>query len=54
MHGGVVVRRVRALTEPAPEPSRSHLIGPGLIGAACVAAAVLATVAFVELARAWL
>ena len=54
MHGGVVVRRVRALTEPAPEPSRSHLIGPGLIGATCVAAAVLATVAFVELARAWL
>ena len=54
LHGSAVLRRVRALTEPAPEPGRHRLAGPGLIGAGCVAAAALATAGFVELARAWL
>lgn len=51
--GGATVRRVQALTRPAPEPRRRRLAGPVLLAAALLATAALATVQFVALARAW-
>jgi Zn-dependent protease with chaperone function len=54
MHGGPVVRRVRALVGPAPAARRHGLIGPVLLSVGCLVAIALATVEFVVLARAWL
>jgi hypothetical protein len=54
MHGGTAVHRVRALIEPSPAPRSRRLLGPLLLAAGCLAAAVVATAEFVELARAWL
>jgi Zn-dependent protease with chaperone function len=54
MHGGVVVHRVRALTEPAPAPQRHRLLAPIVLSLAFLAAIAVATVEFVILARAWL
>ncbi|MEV6637289.1 M48 family metalloprotease [Actinoplanes sp. NPDC051470] len=52
--GGVAVRRVQALIGPAPAPRLRRLLAPALLAAAFLAVAGLATVKFVELARAWL
>jgi Zn-dependent protease with chaperone function len=54
MHGGTVVDRVQALIAPSPAPRRRRLAGPLLLAAGCVGATAVATVAFVQLARAWL
>jgi Zn-dependent protease with chaperone function len=54
MHGGAAVHRVRALGEPRPSPRRGRLLGPAVLGAACLVAAGIATIEFVEVARAWL
>jgi Zn-dependent protease with chaperone function len=54
MHGGAAVHRVRALAEPRPSPRRWRLLGPAVLGAACLAAVGTATVEFIEVARAWL
>jgi beta-lactamase regulating signal transducer with metallopeptidase domain len=54
MHSGAAVDRVRALSEPEPAARRRRLLGPALIGSACLAAIVVATAEFVTLARAWL
>jgi hypothetical protein len=54
MSGAATVRRVRALTVPAPLPRRRSLIGPAVLGTGSVAAATATTVQFVALARAWL
>ena len=54
MNGGSAVLRVRALAEPAPPLRRRRLIGLVVIGSGCFATAVIATVQFVTLARAWL
>ena len=52
--GGVAVRRVRALADPAPEPRRRRLLGILILITAFAATAASATVEFVNLARAWL
>ena len=52
--GGASVHRVRALGEPAPAHRRRRLLGPLALTAGFVAAAAVATVEFVALARAWL
>jgi hypothetical protein len=52
--GGPAVRRVRALTSPAPAPRRRRLIAPILLSAALLAVAAVATAEFVALAQAWL
>ncbi|MGX6607322.1 M56 family metallopeptidase [Micromonosporaceae bacterium Da 78-11] len=54
MHGGTAVHRVQALFEPSPAPRRRRLVGPSLLATGCLAAAAVATVEFVALARAWL
>jgi Zn-dependent protease with chaperone function len=54
IHGGGAVDRVRALGAPSPAPRRWRLLGPLLVGAGCLAAIGVATVEFIELARAWL
>jgi hypothetical protein len=54
MNGAAAVLRVQALAEPAPESPRHRLLGPALVGAGCLAAALVATVEFVAVARAWL
>jgi hypothetical protein len=54
IHGGGAVDRVRALGAPRPAPRRRRLVGPLLVGAGSLAAIGVATVEFVELARAWL
>ncbi|GAB1692632.1 M48 family metalloprotease [Krasilnikovia sp. M28-CT-15] len=48
------VQRVRALTAPAPAARYRRLAALVLLGVGCLAAAVAATVAFVELAQVWL
>ncbi|GAA2642786.1 M56 family metallopeptidase [Paractinoplanes durhamensis] len=52
--GGVAVRRVRALAEPAPSPRRGRLAGLVVLAVAFTATMAVATIAFVGLARAWL
>ena len=52
--GGVVVRRVRALSQPRPAPLRRRLAGPVLVAAATLAVAAMATEAFLDLAQVWL
>ncbi|WP_410812861.1 M48 family metalloprotease [Micromonospora sp. 067-2] len=52
--GGAVVRRVRALNNPAPIPRKRPLIAAVLLAAGLFAAVTTATVQFVALARAWL
>lgn len=52
--GGVVVRRVRALTRPAPQPRRRRFTGVLLLTAVLGVAGAVATAEFVELAAAWL
>lgn len=54
IHSGAVVDRVRALGDQQPLPQRRRLIGPLLVGTACLLAIGVATAEFVELARAWL
>jgi Zn-dependent protease with chaperone function len=54
MHSGAAVDRVRALAEPEPAARHRRLLGPALIGAACLAAIMVATAEFVTLARVWL
>jgi Zn-dependent protease with chaperone function len=53
LHGGPVVRRVRALSEPAPT-IRRRLIPAVLLGAGCLVTTAAATAEFIALARAWL
>jgi hypothetical protein len=48
------VRRVRALSRPAPAPQRRRLAGPLLLAVGIAVVAATATEEFVELARAWL
>ncbi|MFI5897530.1 M56 family metallopeptidase [Actinoplanes sp. NPDC051513] len=52
--GGVVVRRVRALSQPTPAPLRRRLAGPVLVAAAILAVGATATQSFLDLARVWL
>ena len=52
--GGIVVRRVQALTDPAPRPRRRRLAGLVALVVVFAAAATVATAEFVAVARAWL
>lgn len=52
--GGIAVRRVRALADPAPEPGRRRFLGLVVLITAFAAAAGVATVEFIAVARAWL
>jgi len=52
--GGIAVRRVRALADPAPEPGRRRLLAILILITAFAATAASATVEFANLARAWL
>ncbi len=52
--GGVVLRRVRALTQATPTRLARRLIAPALLTAGFVTVAACATEAFLDLARAWL
>jgi Zn-dependent protease with chaperone function len=54
MNGAAAVLRVRALAEPSPAPRRGRLAGLAVVAAGCLAAATVASVQFVALARAWL
>ncbi|NMO53719.1 M48 family metalloprotease [Actinoplanes sp. TBRC 11911] len=52
--GGVVVRRVQALTQPAPTPHCRRLAIPVLLSVILLGVAAATTEAFVHLAQAWL
>jgi beta-lactamase regulating signal transducer with metallopeptidase domain len=52
--GGIVVRRVQALTDPAPRPRRRRFAGLVVLVIVFGAAAAVATAEFVTVARAWL
>lgn len=52
--GGIVVRRVQALTGPAPQPGHRRFAGLLAIVITFGAAATIATAEFVAVARAWL
>jgi beta-lactamase regulating signal transducer with metallopeptidase domain len=52
--GGVVVRRVQALTSPAPPPRNRRLTGLLALVAVFATTAAIATAEFVAVARAWL
>lgn len=52
--GGVVVRRVKALTQPAPTLQRRRLAPPVLLSVILLGIAAAATEGFVHLAQAWL
>jgi peptidase M48-like protein len=54
MHGGVIVRRVKALHRPAPTAARWQLAPPAAAVIACLALEANATVEFVDVLRAWL
>jgi hypothetical protein len=54
MHGGVIVRRVKALNQPAPTSVRRQLVLPATAVIACLALEANATVDFVDVLRTWL
>jgi Zn-dependent protease with chaperone function len=54
VHGGVVVRRVRALQSPPPPLSRKILAAAAVVVVAGVTAAAVSTADFVVLLRTWL
>jgi peptidase M48-like protein len=54
VHGGVIVRRVRALQGPAPAGSRWQLALPAAAVLACIALEANATLSFFHLLNAWL
>ena len=54
VHGGVVVRRVRALHEPHPPASRKLLVATSIVVGAGLVAAGVATSDFVVLLHTWL
>ncbi|MFI5897755.1 M56 family metallopeptidase [Actinoplanes sp. NPDC051513] len=54
MHGGVIVRRVRALHSPPPASARWQLALLAAVGAACLLLEASATASFVDIVRAWL
>jgi hypothetical protein len=54
MHGGVIVRRVRALRSPPPATARRQLAMLVAVGVTCLALETAATVDFVDVLRAWL
>jgi Zn-dependent protease with chaperone function len=54
VHGGAIVRRVRALDGPPVNSGGPVRLTAAAVVAACLAASGVATVGFVEVARAWL
>ncbi|MFG3555704.1 M56 family metallopeptidase [Micromonospora sp. NPDC047557] len=54
MHGGQAVHRVRALADGAPSPQRSRFLPPILLTGGILGTTAVATIDFVDLARAWL
>ncbi|MEU4238562.1 M56 family metallopeptidase [Actinoplanes sp. NPDC026619] len=54
VHGGVIVRRVKALHRPAPTTARWQLALPAAAVIACLALEANATLDFVAVLRAWL
>ncbi|GAA2650621.1 M56 family metallopeptidase [Paractinoplanes durhamensis] len=54
VHGGVIVRRVKALHRPAPSEARWQLALPAAAVIACLILAANATLDFVDVLNAWL
>ena len=54
MHGGVIVRRVRALHSPPPPSARWQLAVLATVAVACLLFETTATVSFLNVLRAWL
>jgi hypothetical protein len=54
VHGGVIVRRVKALHRPAPETPRWFLALPAAAVVACLALEANATLDFLSVVNAWL
>ncbi|WP_433383881.1 M56 family metallopeptidase [Actinoplanes sp. CA-142083] len=54
MHGGVIVRRVRALHSPPPATARRQLALLGAVALACLLLEVTATASFLDILSAWL
>jgi hypothetical protein len=54
VHGGIIVRRVRALDGPPVDAGGSVLVTSAAAVAACLVACGVATAGFIEVAHAWL